>query len=472
MTERILQKLKEKQEEEAKKKENVQRMKTESNRKPSGASSKKEMTRNMTVANIRKKDDGKEKSNSHNGTIKKLPPSKSVSNFNRTVPAKKNDTHMTPVKPKDPKGGDEKKKELVRNLTVSNLKSDKTPSKTMVKNKTSANLTAKKETDKDKAKDKKDIQDKKTAKDNKKEDKKEDKKGETKKEEPKANGTSQPIETPKKEEKAPQENPKTEPKKEEVPAKPKIDYVEILSSKWDILHKFFNSADTKKIITLNKKCAKMVLSSVKAQIEKDIPEVEKKFNEFKDKNKGKEAEFTKEFEPFKLAKGAMKAIDLLKQPGYFKTFQEDRIPERNIILVYRFYFQIIKKDEKINELLKIENDSDFWKAVAKYFLEDGKDGIGLLVEKQIAETDFSDININKLSKMCVGYEKILTPSYFSKICPTTGLFIFLVKEALEYIGALIDRKTSLARIYKNYTFEIEHLKEMVEKINKSLEKLN
>ena len=49
MTERILQKLKEKQEEEAKKKENVQRMKTESNRKPSGASSKKEMTRNMTV---------------------------------------------------------------------------------------------------------------------------------------------------------------------------------------------------------------------------------------------------------------------------------------------------------------------------------------------------------------------------------------------------------------------------------------
>ena len=43
MTERILQKLKEKQEEEAKKKENVQRMKTESNRKPSGASSKKEI---------------------------------------------------------------------------------------------------------------------------------------------------------------------------------------------------------------------------------------------------------------------------------------------------------------------------------------------------------------------------------------------------------------------------------------------
>ena len=133
---------------------------------------------------------------------------------------------------------------------------------------------------------------------------------------------------------------------------------------------------------------------------------------------------------------------------------------------------MIAKDDKINALLSLEDDSEFWKKVSEYWNEEGKEGIGFLVEKQMKSIDFSDKNIRLLSKLTKGYEKIITPSYFSKLCPTTGLFIFLVKESFEYCGALIDRKTSLARQFKNFNYNTDFVKGNIEKVTKILSVLN
>ena len=133
---------------------------------------------------------------------------------------------------------------------------------------------------------------------------------------------------------------------------------------------------------------------------------------------------------------------------------------------------MITKDDKINTLLSLEDDSEFWKKVSEYWNEEGKEGIGCLVEKQMKSIDFSDQNIRLLSKVTKGYEKIITPSYFSKLCPTTGLFIFLVKESFEYCGALIDRKTSIARQFKNFNYNLDFVKGNIEKVTKILSVLN
>ena len=70
-----------------------------------------------------------------------------------------------------------------------------------------------------------------------------------------------------------------------------------------------------------------------------------------------------------------------------------------------------------------------------------------------------------LNNVCEGKTNKLTPVYYSKLCPTTGLFVFLVKEALEYIGVLQD-KTQPGRIYKNLKYLIENAKAKKEKLNK------
>ena len=84
--------------------------------------------------------------------------------------------------------------------------------------------------------------------------------------------------------------------------------------------------------------------------------------------------------------------------------------------------------------------------------------LGDYVISTIKEFDLTSENIFKIQKF---YEKDLTkinPTYFSKICSTTSLFIFLIKDALEYSGAvIIDKKTPIPKIYKNFVYSLEIL---------------
>jgi hypothetical protein len=62
----------------------------------------------------------------------------------------------------------------------------------------------------------------------------------------------------------------------------------------------------------------------------------------------------------------------------------------------------------------------------------------------------------------------ISPAYFSKVCGTTGLVIFLIKDALEYAGILIQEKKNIpARLYKNYTY----LNQLIDSKTSKLENL-
>ena len=47
----------------------------------------------------------------------------------------------------------------------------------------------------------------------------------------------------------------------------------------------------------------------------------------------------------------------------------------------------------------------------------------------------------------------MIPNYFSKICGTTGLLVFGIKDALEYCGVIKnDKKTQPSRILDNLLY--------------------
>ena len=52
----------------------------------------------------------------------------------------------------------------------------------------------------------------------------------------------------------------------------------------------------------------------------------------------------------------------------------------------------------------------------------------------------------------VGIKPKFNPASFSKINGTTGLVIFIIKDALEYAGILITSKTPKSRIYDNLIY--------------------
>ena len=50
-------------------------------------------------------------------------------------------------------------------------------------------------------------------------------------------------------------------------------------------------------------------------------------------------------------------------------------------------------------------------------------------------------------------KKKILPNFYSKICSTTGLLIFIIKEALEYCGVIQnEKKTQPSRILDNLLF--------------------
>ncbi len=81
----------------------------------------------------------------------------------------------------------------------------------------------------------------------------------------------------------------------------------------------------------------------------------------------------------------------------------------------------------------------------------------------IKNFDFSDENIYIISKIVGNNTSKMSPSYFSKICATTGFLTFLIKDALEYAGVIIEKKTDPSRVYKNMIYQQGKEKELLEK---------
>jgi hypothetical protein len=116
------------------------------------------------------------------------------------------------------------------------------------------------------------------------------------------------------------------------------------------------------------------------------------------------------------------------------------------------------------ELINIKDNKEFWKKTCEYFIREGDGKTGAMVQGCVKNIDFSNENVFKLTKLLGNNGPKITPVYFSKICGTSGLIIFLIKDALDYAGILIDKKTSQARLHKNYTYTSEVLKFRIERL--------
>lgn len=132
-------------------------------------------------------------------------------------------------------------------------------------------------------------------------------------------------------------------------------------------------------------------------------------------------------------------------------------------MVYRLYLQLINTNKQIST---IDSNDLFWKESTNYFINNSNNQLGTFISNQVSSFDLTDENILIISKMIIGYEKILTPSYYSKICPTTELFMSIIKDVLEYTALLSDNQLLPARLHKNLNYENEKYKTLIEEVEK------
>ena len=134
-----------------------------------------------------------------------------------------------------------------------------------------------------------------------------------------------------------------------------------------------------------------------------------------------------------LNKLSKKAMRLLNESLLNEFFKNNKIPSDDIILIYRLYFQMINHPYSI---IAKSDIGQFWEKCKSYFSseQNGKTGDILLSMINQKKIDFSKNNEYQIYMLAKGNYKKILPNYFSNICGTTGLFVFVIKDILEFMG--------------------------------------
>lgn len=486
MTNRIIEKMKQKAEEEKKKKEAMTHKRSQSMGASAKTNGKRTMARNKTEANLHAKTNtGKTLTrNKTVGTIMRT--ADKMKDKNKTNPGSNSKPHniktfsLTASKStRDFNKKDEKEHKMTRNNTTRNVTE---PGHKRNKSEGVKDKNPKKETTKPKVNDnKKKTDSKKNSISTTHEAKKEEiKKEEVKKEEVKKEENTKTEETKKEEEaiktevkteeKKKEEPPKEEPPKEEPKPelpKPKVNKATVISKNIKRISQYLQPSEQFILSKLNKETLISYSDILKSEYDTKLDSSQKDIDALLAKHPKEELE--KEIKPFVIGKGSLKAIGMLNGKNYLTKFENTPTPTPELLLVYRLFFQLIAP--KHPDLVSIKDNDQFWSKISVYFTENAHEELGKLVETEFKEIDLSNENINKIIDMCKPYQSILTPTYYSKNCPTTGLFVFLVKETLEYIGAINEKKTQPGRLYRNLEYRLTSTKEKKEKITAFIDKV-
>jgi len=162
-------------------------------------------------------------------------------------------------------------------------------------------------------------------------------------------------------------------------------------------------------------------------------------------------ELSKNLSEFQASRGGIKAVELLNNDLYGKLFKKP-ILEKNaeeICVIYRILFALFGE----YKIATIFGDQLFWIKCTEYLISNSNGKIGTFIVDKFKDITFEHKKIFLLNKLLVGIKKNINPTYYSKICGTTGLLIFIIKDALEYCGVIInEKKTQPARIIDNLMY--------------------
>jgi hypothetical protein len=233
---------------------------------------------------------------------------------------------------------------------------------------------------------------------------------------------------------------------------------EVMKTFAPFIFKYLNKFDLVRLNLVDKligrECLVLLLNEVNIENEKNqqkLKELSEKFTKI---------ELNKPFPDYTPAKGALRAIELLNNNIHMKLFTESTLPNTDVIIIYRIFFQLLN-----HEIASYKDDNDFWKECCSFFKTTDEQKIGEKIISQIISFDFSSINVNKISRLLINRPNIVTPGYFSNVCGTTGIIIFLVRDCLEYCGIVNDRIIYPSRLYLNCLYEQELIRVQKRRLN-------
>ena len=165
-----------------------------------------------------------------------------------------------------------------------------------------------------------------------------------------------------------------------------------------------------------------------------------------------------------LSKKSQKAIQLLNEAQLNKLFKSDKIPIDDVILIYRIYFQIINHPFALIAKTDIEK---FWENCKNYFINEQNGNTGDILVDMINQKKvvINGNNLYQIYNLVRGNWNKIVPNYFSSVCGTTGLVVFIIKDILEFLGLSVKIKNK-ENAYWSYSDIIETIKNKINNLKK------
>ena len=217
----------------------------------------------------------------------------------------------------------------------------------------------------------------------------------------------------------------------------------------------------------NKECLIKYMKSKGAEFEIILDKYKKQKEEIeKILNKNQNIKITKEnfFNDNRL----IQIFNLLDDSKYLQIFNDKtKVPDDNIIFVFKLFFLLIKGTDKLVEL---KNDI-FWEKISTYFINHTNEFnsndylLGELIKKILEQKiDFSEEKIQKIHNIIEQVDlRQINPGTFKDISPTTAQFCYIIGYFMEFFNIVDKEWNPLETEYKELN---EKINELIKKINK------
>lgn len=139
----------------------------------------------------------------------------------------------------------------------------------------------------------------------------------------------------------------------------------------------------------------------------------------------------------------------------------NKTPKNEVVFYFRLLFQLLNFPDIHQNL----DNAEYWRRAIGYLLAESKGKVGDFLKNIMTSIDFSDKNVFFISQMIEKCKKFDSLSVMKSCGETTSYVVMYLKDAFEYSGIFVDRKTLPQRIYKNHKYRIERCKVLLEKLN-------
>ena len=232
----------------------------------------------------------------------------------------------------------------------------------------------------------------------------------------------------------------------------------------DEITRFLDTNDLCKLMLVNKECYKTIMNILISKTEITIDILEEEISKIKESNKDINFDELK-INPFKFNENSSRAVFLLNNNSDFNLININNKMSREIFIIFGIFFIAVGKKKEYINLITDEEKMNY---TNNYFKKENS--LGQIIEKEIKGKIFDDKIIASLYKYSYRYLNIISPNRFQKINKDFAIFVFVIKNILEHIGAL-EEKNEPQKEYILYNARLKNNKEILEILNGYFDKI-